>query len=109
MLIIRRGSTPRITCRVPEPIDMESILNIWIYLYQRGDVIVDKLYNDVEKDYENRTLAVTLTQEESLALKEGVANLQVRLYFESGASMPSQEVQVRVLGVGKGGVMTSES
>ena len=87
MITIRRGSTPTITCHIPDDIEMEHI----------------------SKDDLEHIISVLLTQEETLALKVGTAVLQVRLYFDSDISLPSSEETVRVLDVYKGGVMSSEN
>lgn len=116
MITIRRGSTPTITCHIPDDIEMEHISNVWLYLSQNIDgcnneVVIDRSYakEEIDKDDLEHIISVLLTQEETLALKVGTAVLQVRLYFDTDISLPSSEETVRVLDVYKGGVMSSEN
>lgn len=116
MITIRRGSTPRITCHIPEDIDMTTIANVWLYLAQNLDgrnnkVVVDKTYTkqDIDIDIAERTISIKLSQEDSLALKVGTATIQMRLLFDNEDAKVSQEDTVRVLDAYKEGVMTNEN
>lgn len=116
MIIIRQGSTPKITCHIPEDIDMSMIDNVWLYLAQNIDgvndtIVVDKKYSQEEVviDPAEHTLSVKLTQKDSLALNCGVATIQIRLHYSNDDSNTSQEDRVRILPAYKKGEMTNEN
>lgn len=99
---IIQGSTPTITCSIPDTIDMELIVNIWLFVsqrdgYKKDKLIIDRKANTITKDIENRTIYVTLTQEETLALEpEKSAVIQLQFYMEDGKSIPSNPVWFEV-------------
>ena len=112
MITIRRGSTPNIICHIPDEIDMSEITNVWLYLTQeehgKNKVIIDKIFPDMDLNLDEQTISVKLSQEETLALRLGVATIQIRLLMEDGDCLPSSEESVRVLNVYKEGVMENE-
>lgn len=116
-ITIRRGSTASITCHIPDDIDMTSVDNVWLFISQKYDgrnpsnVIIDRSYaeHEIDKDDENKTISVKLTQEETLALRYGNAFLQVKLHFMNGDAFPSQAEQIQILECYKNGVMSSEN
>ena len=74
-----RGTTPTIIITVQTEIDLHQASEVWIYISQQNKVKVDKQLDDVTFDYEERTMSVTLSQDDTLALKEGEAVFQIRL------------------------------
>ena len=117
MVTIRRGATAKITCHIPQDVDMTEIDNVWLYIAQSvnkkldREVIIDRSYaeQEIDKDDEQKTISVKLTQEETLALTYGNAFLQIRVHFMNGDSFPSQAEQIQVLECYKNEVMTSEN
>ena len=82
MIEIRRGSTPKITCNIPEIIAMENISNVWVYVSQNKKLIVDRNIETIDIDVENHSISVVLTQQETLALAPlPNAIIQIRLYL----------------------------
>ena len=111
MMEILQGSTPTITCTIPETIDMELISNIWLFISQKdgftSKVVIDRKLNTITKDIENRTIQVTLTQEETLSLTpEKNAVIQIQFLMEDGNSVPSTAIWFKVLKNYKGEVIT---
>ena len=108
---IIQGSTPSITCSIPEEIDMELIQNIWLFVsqkegYNKTKLVVDRKADTITKDIENRTIKVTLTQEETLALNPDCsAVIQIQFYMEDESSVPSVPVWFKVGKNYKGQVM----
>lgn len=110
MIEIRRGSTPRITCKIPETIAMENISNVWVYVSQNKKLIVDRNIETLDIDVENHSISVVLTQQETLALAPlPNAIIQIRLYLSDGTSLPSTAEYITVLDVYKDGVIGDAS
>ena len=104
VILIRRGTTPTIQVVLPDELDMSTIVTAWIYINQNGEVIVDRSNDTIE--IEDNTLSITLTQEETLALSDGFAFIQVRLLDTDGVALASQENRVHVLPIYKEGEIT---
>jgi hypothetical protein len=112
MITVIQGSTPKITCTIPESIDMELIVNIWLFVsqqvsYNNDRLVIDRKLDTITKDIENRTIEVTLTQEETLALEpEKNAVIQIQMYMEDGTAITSTAIWFKVLKNYKGEVIT---
>lgn len=108
---IIQGSTPTITCSIPDTLDMELIVNIWLFVsqndgYKKDKLIIDRKADSITKDLENRTIQTTLTQEETLALDPNKsAVIQIQFLMEDGSSVPSVPVWFKVGKNYKGKVM----
>ena len=100
-----RGTTPRITARVKNNIDLHTLVEVWVYISQQNKIKVDKTINDVSFDYINRYIIVPLTQEDTLALKKGDALIQIRALTESEQALGMDAQDVEILEVYKGGVI----
>ena len=64
-----RGTTPTIEITVKNEIDFSQVLQVWVYISQMNKVKVDKEITDVTFDQPNNKMTVTLSQEDTLALK----------------------------------------
>ena len=112
MIEIIQGSTPTITATIPESIDMELIINMWLFVsqqvsYGKDRLVIDRKLDTITKDLENRTIQVTLTQEETLALEpEKNAVVQIQMYMEDGTAITSTAIWFKVLKNYKGEVIT---
>lgn len=100
-----RGTTPTIIITVQTEIDLHQASEVWIYISQQNKVKVDKQLDDVTFDYEERTMSVTLSQEDTLALKEGEALFQIRLLLMDGTALATLASKVDVKPVYKQGVI----
>lgn len=77
---IIRGTTPTIIISVQTDIDLSVVSAAWIYISQQNKVRVDKKLNDISIDAEEKTITVTLTQQDTLNLKANIeAFFQIRL------------------------------
>lgn len=108
---IIQGSTPTITCSIPDTVDMELIVNIWLFVsqndgYKKDKLIIDRKADTITKDLENKTIQTTLTQEETLALDPNKsAVIQIQFLMEDESSVPSVPVWFKVGKNYKGQVM----
>ena len=104
-MIIRRGSTPYIVCKVVDmPFDYDSIKTAWITINQNGKIVLDKVTEDIHINHTN--LALPLSQEDTLALTAGISgSIQVRLLNDSDIAYVSQQEFTAVEDVNKDGVI----
>ena len=103
-----RGTTPTIIITVQTEIDLHQVSEVWIYISQQNKVKVDKQLEDTTFDYEERTMTVTLSQDDTLALKEGEALFQIRLLLMDGTALATLASKVDVKPVYKQGVISEE-
>ena len=104
---IIRGTTPTIQINVKSDVDLTAVSQVWVYLTQLNNVLIDKLISDVTIDAVNKKITVTLTQTDTLKLQSGLMALfQVRLLLNDGTALATVAVDVPVLEVYKGGVIT---
>ena len=105
-----RGTTPTIEMIVKnDDIDLHNITQVWIYISQQKKVKVDKLYDDVEFDYENRIMRVKLAQADTLDLKAGEALIQVRVLLSDGTALATFASDVTIAEVYKEGEITEDT
>ena len=103
-----RGTTPRITAKIKNDIDLHTLVEVWVYISQRNKVRVDKTIDDVIFDYENNYIIVSLTQEDTLALKKGIALIQIRALTANEQALSMEAQDVEVIEIYKGGVIEEE-
>lgn len=103
-----RGTTPTIQITVQTEIDLHQVAEVWIYISQQNRVKVDKQLEDVTFNYEERQMSVTLSQDDTLALKEGEAVFQIRLLLQDGTALATIASKVEVKPVYKNGVISEE-
>ena len=105
-----RGTTPRITARVKNDIDLHTLVEVWVYISQQNKVKVDKTINDVSFDYINKYIIVPLTQEDTLALKAGQeALIQIRALTNDDTALGMIAKKIDVKEVYKGGIIGEEN
>lgn len=91
---MRQGTTPTLTLTVVDA-DLSAYQNT--VLIRQGDYLIKR--ENVTAEYADTvsTLAVTLTQQETLALKSGnLAHFQVRFVDEDGVAGATEVVGVQV-------------
>ncbi len=118
-MTITRGTTPTVTCILPDEIPTGQIAELWFSIDQAGDtkcrparsaVKIDRIFSKGEVEMTGNLLAITLSQEETLSLTPKVrAQLGVRILFDSGRAIAAEEgfgSMVNVVNPGpKGGVI----
>ena len=103
-----RGTTPTIVITVQTELDLHQVSQVWIYLSQQNKVKVDKLISNVTFDYDHRIINVTLSQEDTLALKAGEALFQIRLLLMDDTALATIASNVEVIEIYKDGVISEE-
>ena len=101
-----RGTTPTITINVKSDIDLNKIVAIWVYISQNKRVAVDKKFEDVIIDANAHTIKVTLSQNDTLGLKEGSAFFQIRLLMTNGTALACVAKSISIIEVYKGGIIS---
>ena len=104
---IIRGTTPTIIVTVQtKEVDLSEVMSIWAYISQQNKVKIDKELCDVTIDTEHKTITLTLSQEDTLALRAGYDTIfQIRLLLEDGTALATPGAKVVVKEVYKGGVI----
>lgn len=104
-----RGTTPRITAKVKNDIDLHTLVEVWVYISQQNKVKVDKTIDDISFDYANKYIIVLLTQEDTLALKAGQeALIQIRALTNNDTALGMIAKKVDIKEVYKGGIIKEE-
>lgn len=104
---IIRGTTPTIIVNVRSDINLSQITNVWAYIYQQGNIIIDKQLTDVTIDTINRKIIIPLSQENTLALKADTGALfQIRLFLLNGTALATVATNIIVQEVYKNGVIS---
>lgn len=103
---IIRGTTPTIIITVTSELDFTTIQQVWVYISQQNKVKIDKLISDVSFNPEEKKILVTLSQDDTLALKTGSETFfQIRLLLNNGTALATVASKVEVLEIYKGGVI----
>ena len=91
-----RGTTPTYILELETTIDLSQIVELWI-TFKTFNVGVTKYLNDSYIDNENKTITVTLTQEETLQLyNQKNCEVQVRFRLENGKAYATNIANVDV-------------
>ena len=80
-----RGTTP--TLKFTLPFDTSTLDAVWVTIAQSGKVIINKTKSDC--DLKGKDISVTLTQAETLALKEDKTEIQMRVLTTDGIALAS--------------------
>lgn len=100
-----RGTTPPFIIELPESVAVSSIDAAFLTFEQNGDTVLEKDLTAMTLDAENNTIAVTLTQEETLAFAgDKVVRYQLRFRI-GGSAFATQKWQVTVEQILKDGVI----
>lgn len=98
---MKRGTTPTLTFGVDIPTANISVLNV--ALSQNGNVVIEKVLGDC--DVTDNEIAVTLTEDETLKLKDGYVQMQIRVYMADGKKLASNIMSTTVDKILKDGVL----
>lgn len=101
-----RGTTPTIEIIVKNEIDFSQVIQVWVYISQMNKVKVDKEITDVTFDQPNNKMTVTLSQEDTLALKAGEALFQIRLLLQDETALATIASKITINEVYKGGIIS---
>lgn len=100
-----RGTTPTFLIELPDSISVSSIDAAFLTFEQNGDTMLEKDLTAMTLDTTNNTIAVVLTQEETLAFA-GDKAVRYQLRFTIGGSAyATQKWQVTAEQILKDGVI----
>lgn len=74
-----RGTTPTITLDLPANVPVSNIDEAVFSIAQDGEEVIQKRLSDMTLDVSGNTLQAWLTQEDTFKLKEGRAEMQLKL------------------------------
>lgn len=107
-MFLIRGTTPTITINVRDDIDLSQIVEAWVFISQQNKVRVDKTMDDIEIIPDKMRMKVTLSQQDTLNLKEGDAFFQVKILLADETAMATIAQDIEVFQIYKGGVITDD-
>lgn len=89
-----RGTTPRLVFRFDNEVDLSDITALWITIKNKLGT-KSKTYGleDAEIDDDEDTIALELTQEDTLYFSEGELNIQIRVKNSDDAAYASNIVK----------------
>lgn len=100
---MRRGTTPTLIFTVEPVLDLSTLAEAWLTIYQAGE-IATKALDDLTQTEDG--FSVTLTQEETLRLCAGAGcRIQLRAATGQGAALASNILRVPVVGILKDGII----
>ena len=92
-----RGTTPTITMTLPEEIPVDEVTAAVFSIAQAGQEIISKKLSELTADATSNTLAVTLLQEDTLALdKDVVAEIQIKVKTNAERVLASDIIRTSV-------------
>lgn len=107
-----RGTTPTIVLQLNSDVDLSELEQIWVTFKNKS---AEKTYDidEVELDNENKTVSVTMSQEDTLAFQtcgnlQGKVEIQIRLLDQDGIASASNIAEVNLLRILKEGVIEAE-
>lgn len=106
---IIRGTSPTVIINVRSNIDLTYTDKVWVYIYQQGNLVVDReiLGSSADIDKVNKKITLELTQQDTLALKADTgALLQVRLLLSTGKALATLASNIEIEEIYKGGVIS---
>lgn len=99
---MRRGTTPTLTFTTPYAADM--VQSGFLTFEQRGAVVLDIPLSDQSVTVSDNAIAVTLTQEQTLAMSIAApCEAQIRAILTSGKAVASNIVEIPVCAILKDG------
>ena len=104
---MRRGTTPTLVFTVEPVLDLSTLAEAWLTIYQAGEVATKTL---PELTQTENGFSVTLTQDETLRLYAGAGcRIQLRAATGQGAALASNILRVPVAGILKDGIIGAET
>lgn len=99
------GSTPTMVFHVSSKIDLTELKSIYITFEQRGTVLTRR-NGEAGVSVKSDTIEVTLRQEETLAFKPGIVNVQLRGVSFSGRAFATNIAEITATPILLNGVVT---
>ena len=98
---MRRGTTPTNTFTVD--VDLRQATAMYVTYKQGGTVLLEKTLEDITVSEDK--IEVELSQEDTLAFKNGTVQIQIRAKFVDGSALASNIITVNMNAILKDGVI----
>lgn len=99
-----RGTTPTLVIKVKSELDLATIQKLWITIEQYDNEKTFTL-DDVEINASEKTMSLFMSQEDTLALKAGYADFQIRGLTDDEKAFASSIKRIDVERILKEGVI----
>lgn len=99
------GTTPTITLRITTDFNMDNIKQVWFTIASINNKLT-KTINDVKIDSDDKTISVTLTQEETLSFSSGMIKVQARILTKNDEAFATPIKESKFEKILKGGVIS---
>ena len=99
-----RGTTPTLYLELETEIDLSDVTELFVTI-KSPRVEINKSLSDVQIDNDLKVITVSFTQEETLRLFKGNADVQVRFKLSNGLAYASTIESVEVERILKDGVI----
>lgn len=104
-----RGTTPTEVYKINNAdVDLSECKQIWVTIVDWSTKEFTWDINRLTIDAGERTISLTLTQEETLAFTPGGAYAQLRFLYNDNSAFASKRIGFKIEDVKKGGVITNE-
>lgn len=94
MEVLRRGTTPTLTFKIPY--SASDVADGWVTFKQYDSIMLDKRITDDGVTINDNSIEVALTQDETLKLYASVCMVQLRLKLANGNAVASGIVSVDI-------------
>lgn len=99
-----RGTTPTLIFKLDTELDLTTLTQVWVTI-QNGDTQYNFDITRCTIDNTEKTIAVSLTQEETLAYKKVISLVQIRMLTSNDKALATNVVDINIHNVLKGGVI----
>lgn len=99
-----RGTTPTLYLELDTELDLSNLAEMWV-TFKSPTVEITKTLSEVAFDSETNVITVTLSQNETLQLFNGKADVQVRLRTNDDLAYATDIVDVEIGRILKEGVI----
>jgi len=99
-----RGTTPTLYLELETEIDLSDVTELFVTI-KSPRVEINKSLSDVQIDNELKVITVSFTQEETLKLFKGIADVQVRFKLSNGLAYATTIESIEIERILKDGVI----
>lgn len=96
-----QGTTPSVVFEIKN-YDLTSA-KVYVSFKQKNDVLTKSTGSDVQTSYDSEeqisTIVCSLTQEETLAMKQGSVTVQIRFIYENGQAYATNKKVMEMMNV----------
>lgn len=99
-----RGTTPTLYLELETEIDLSDVTELFVTI-KSPRVEINKSLSDVQIDNDLKVITVSFTQEETLKLFKGIADVQVRFKLSNGLAYATTIESIEIERILKDGVI----